>query len=186
MSKLCFIDVETGGVDPCKCALLQISGVIRVHGQLGGEETFTLRIRPFNGDVVEKEALALNGLNPEEGMGPREAHIELLKILSKYVDKYNKRDKFFFIGYNAPFDNQFLRKFFEKCQDKYFGSWFFHPPIDVMNLAAVKLMNKRAGMKNFKLGCVAKTCGIDFDLDKAHDASYDISKTVELFDKLIA
>lgn len=186
--KLCFIDCETGGVDPRKHALLQVSGIIRIDQDSRimpiGEESFTLRIRPFNGDVVEKEALEANHLNPEEGVGPREAHIELLKILSKFVNKYDKRDKFFFVGYNTRFDNDFLRKFFEKCQDRYFGSWFWNPALDVMSLALVRLMERRQGMENFKLATVAKALGIEFDLDKAHGAEYDIAKTVEIFDKV--
>lgn len=187
--KLCFIDCETGGVDPCKHALLQISGIIRINelqvaSRIFNEKSFTLRIRPFNGDVVEKEALEVNHLNPEEGVGPREAHIELLKILSKFVNKYDKRDKFFFVGYNARFDNDFLRKFFEKCQDKYFGSWFWNPPLDVMTLALAKLMDRRPAMENFKLATVAKTLGIEFNLEKTHEAEYDIAKTVEIFDKV--
>jgi DNA polymerase-3 subunit epsilon len=179
--KLCFIDCETGGVDPCKHALLQVSGIIRIEDM---HDEFTLRIKPFREDVVEKEALEVNHLNPEEGLGPREAHIELLKILSKYVDKYNKQDKFFFLAYNAPFDSQFLREFFRKCSDKYYGSWFWTPAIDVMTLAGNKLMEKRPFLPNFKLATIAKALGIEFDLEKAHNASYDISKTAEIYDKV--
>lgn len=36
---------------------------------------------------------------------------------------------------------------FEKSRDKYFGSWFYFPPIDVMGMAAVHLISRRAGMK---------------------------------------
>ena len=42
-------------------------------------------------------------------------------ILNKYVDKYNKQDKFFLACYNnASFDNQFLRAWFLQNGDKYF------------------------------------------------------------------
>ncbi len=180
--KLFFCDCETSGVDPKRNAVLQISGIISCGG-LG--EQFTLRVKPFEGDVIEKEALDANKLDPTQGMEPKEAHRELVKILGRYIDKYNKCDKFFFIGYNVSFDNQFLREFFSKCGDKYFGSYFWNPALDVMSLALAKLMPKRFAMENFKLPTVAKALSIEFDLDKAHGAEYDVQKTKEMFDKLM-
>jgi DNA polymerase III subunit epsilon len=181
--KLFFCDVETSGVEPKQNAILQISGIISCDN-LG--EQFTLRIKPFEGDVIEKEAIEVNMLDPTKGMEPKEAHRELVKILGRYVDKFKRSDKFFFIGYNASFDNQFLREFFNKANDKYFGSWFFNPALDVMSLALSKLMSKRFAMENFKLPTVAKALGIEFDLDKAHGAEYDVQKTKEMFDKIMA
>lgn len=35
--------------------------------------------------------------------------------------------------------------------DKYFRSWFYFPPIDVMGMAAIHLMKRRADMKDFEL-----------------------------------
>jgi DNA polymerase-3 subunit epsilon len=188
MAKFCFIDCETTGVDPQKNGLLQVSGIIRTEKRTDcpvTEERFTLRIQPFATDVVEKEALEANKLDPKEGLLPAEAHIELLKILSRHVDKYNKRDKFFFVGYNAHFDADFLRAFFGKCKDKYFGSWFWNPPLDVMGLALAHLLNSRFAMENFKLGTVARALDIEFDLLKAHSAEYDIQKTAEIFDLVV-
>lgn len=188
MAKFCFIDCETTGVDPQKHGLLQVSGIIRCSTAsatampISHEERFTIRIQPFATDVIEKEALEANKLDPKEGLLPAEAHIELLKILSRHVDKYNKKDKFFFVGYNAHFDADFLRAFFTKCKDKYFGSWFWNPPLDVMSLALMRLLTMRPSMENFKLATVAKAMGVEFDLEKAHGAEYDIQKTAEIFD----
>ena len=181
MIKLAFVDLETTGVDPAKHGVLSIAGCIRASGK---EEFFHLRVKPFETDAVEVEALKVSGLDPKEGMCPKEAHGRLVEILGRYVDKYDKRDKLFFAAYNAQFDNAFLRRFFEKCGDKYFGSWFWHPPIDIMGAALLKLLDKRAGMENFKLATVARTLGIDFDAEKAHGAEYDIKKAMEIFDKL--
>ena len=185
--KLCFIDLETTGTDPAKNGILQVSGIIRVPRMenVSTEYTFNLRIRPFPTDEIENEALKSNGLDPNVGFTPREAHTELLKVLGRYVDKYNKRDKLFFVGYNAKFDYDFLRRFFDKLHDKYFGSWFFAPALDVMSLALQELIEKRSAMENFKLATVCRTMGIEFDLEKAHGAEYDIAKTAELYDKLV-
>ena len=43
----------------------------------------------------------------------QQVYQEFVSMLGKYVDKFNKKDKFFLVGYNnAAFDNQFLRGFF--------------------------------------------------------------------------
>ena len=179
--KLCFIDLETTGTSPEKHGILQIAGQLHIGIR---RECFRLRVRPFHSDIIEAEAMKLHGLNPEEGAGPKDAHTELIRILSQYVDRYDKRDKFYFLAYNAHFDNTFLRKFFEKCGDKYFGSWFWFPYIDVMTLALTRLLDRRPGMENFKLASACRALGVEFDMERAHGAEYDIQKTVELWEKL--
>lgn len=100
---------------------------------------------------------------------------QFVVMLGKYVDKFNKKDKFFLAGYNnASFDNQFLRAWFLQNNDKYFGSWFWSNSIDVMVMATPYLADKRSEMENFKQGTVAKTLGIQVDDSKLHDALYDI------------
>jgi hypothetical protein len=93
--------------------------------------------------------------------------------------------KFHFVAYNAVFDAKHLRAWFEKNNDVYFGSWFFHPPIDVMGLAAVVLMNKRSSLPDFKLVTVAKVLGVKVDETKLHDAAYDIRLTREMYQILL-
>lgn len=104
------------------------------------------------------------------------------KMLGKYVDKYDKQDKFFLVGYNnASFDNQFLRGFFSQNGDNYFGSWFWSNSIDVMVLASHHLASRRHEMENFKLATVAKFMGINVDDEALHDAFYDIYLTKEVY-----
>ena len=179
--KLCFVDLETTGTDPAQHGIVQIAGQLCINAK---KENFKFRMQIFPEDKVDLEAIKIHGLEPTAGHAPKTVHAELVKLFSRYVDKYDKRDKLFFIAYNAQFDNAFLRKFFEKCGDKYFGSWFWFPYIDVMTLALSKLMNKRHGMENFKLGTVCRYLGIEFDMERAHGAEYDIAKTAELCDKL--
>jgi len=104
--------------------------------------------------------------------------------MKKYVDPYDKTDKFNFIAYNANFDNQRIRDFFDKIGDKYFGSWFYYPYLDVMTMAAVALVLERRNMPNFKLNTVAKKLGIQVDDAKTHDAMYDIYLTRAIFCKI--
>lgn len=184
MNKLCFIDTETTGTDPKKHGLIQLAGIIVVGGS--ELESFDFRPAPFESDVIDDSALAVNGV-ARDGLAklekPSIVHDAFQTILGGHVDKFEKRDKFFFVGYNASFDMDFVRAFFVKCGNVYFGSWFFFPPIDVMNLAAVRLMDERPMMLNFKLGTVADALGLKTE-GALHDALTDVRLTKELFYKL--
>ena len=104
-------------------------------------------------------------------------------MLGKYVDKFNRKDKFFLVGYNnAAFDNNFLRGFFLQNGDEYFGSWFWSNSVDVMVLASNYLLDRRAEMENFKLSTVAKFLNISVEDDALHDAQYDIELTKLIYD----
>ena len=112
-----------------------------------------------------------------------EVYLEFVNMLSKYVDKYNKDDKFFLVGYNnASFDNSFLKAFFVQNGDSFFYSWFWVNSIDVMVLATQHLMMKRHLMKDFKQETVARTLGIELDSSRLHDAAYDIWLTRQIYE----
>lgn len=184
--KLLFFDLETTGLRPDKNGIHQISGEICIDGET--KETFDFHVRPNPLAVIEQTALDVGGVTLEqinEYPPMKEVFKLIIEMLSKYVDKYNKKDKFFLCGYNnASFDNNFLRGFFLQNGDNYFGSWFWSNSFDVMVLATPFLANKRGEMENFKLMTVAKHLGIEIDEAKLHDASYDIYLTKEIFNKV--
>jgi len=183
--KLLFIDVETTGVMHWRNGIHQISGIVEIDGEV--KEEFDFRVRPNPKCTIEAQALTVGNVTESQILEypPMEkVYKELSDILSKYVDKFKKTDKFFFVAYNAHFDNAFVRAFFKQNGDDYFGSWFWSNSIDVMVLASDKLKDKRAEMVNFKLMTVAKSLGIDIDESKLHDSMYDIQLTRDIY-KLI-
>lgn len=184
--KLFYYDLETTGLDPKKNAIHQIAGEIEIDGKTVHE--FNLNVRPHEGAVIDESALEFAGVTKEEIMHytVMDFVFEMLKdMMSKYVDIYNKQDKFHLVGYNIMgFDNQFLREFFLRNDDEYFGSWFWSDSIDVMALASNELRYERAEMRNFKLHTVAMHMGVEVDVNKLHDAKYDIYLTKEIYKKL--
>ena len=184
--KYLFFDLETTGVKFWKHGIHQIAGIVEIDGEV--KEEFDLKVKPYHKATVDPEALKIGGVTQEQidrYMECMQGKIELTKILSKYVDMYNSKDKFFLVGYNnAGFDDKFLRMFFEYNDDNYFGSYFWSNSLDVMVLATDFLKEERHTMKDFKLGTVAKHLGFDFDPDKAHDGMYDVKYTRDIF-KLI-
>lgn len=184
--KHCFIDTETTGIYARKHGLIQIAGsIMNIHGDNKYQilERFNFKLRPYDGEEINEEALAINGQSRETIMKypePARAYSDFVTLLAKHVDKYTKTDKFFFTGYNAGFDNDFMREFFKKNGDKYFGSWFFNPYWDVMQMALKHLRFQRAGMSDFQLATVAKAMGIDIE-GELHDAFTDIRITEKIF-----
>lgn len=182
--KLVFFDLETTGTNPGKHGIHQISGQIVIDGVI--KETFDFHVQPNPRAMIEDEALKVGGVTREQILAyppMQQVYQEFVAMLGKYVDKFNKKDKFFLVGYNnAAFDNQFLLGFFLQNGDVYFGSWFWANSIDVMVLASAYLATRRPEMENFKLSTVAKTLGIVVNDDSLHDAMYDIELTKAVFD----
>ena len=109
----------------------------------------------------------------------------LISTLDGIVDKYNKNDKIWFIGYNAKFDADFIRRMFDQHKNVYFGSYFYVPYVDIMNLAAYKFMRNNKRLENFKLSTVCKYFKIPIKESSLHTALYDAKITYQLYQKLL-
>jgi DNA polymerase-3 subunit epsilon len=194
--KLLFIDVETTGVNPERNGLSQVSGCVQIGDAV--VESFDHFVLPFSNDEIDDGALKVNGIDRRQFLPPehpdhlavpgqvfeppREVYNTLVTMLGRYVDKFDKTDKFQFVGYNAhSFDMPFLRRFWDKNNDRYFGSWFWYPCLDVMLVWAQILQERRAELTNFKLATVARFCGIEVDDERLHDSQYDIELTRALW-----
>lgn len=180
--KRLFIDCETGGTDPARHALLTVAAIVEIDGE--EKEAIQLKMRPDDGCAVEAKALEVNGLTAEQIAGwpqPGAERRRFLNMLTKYVDPYNARDKFHLVAYNGTFDDNFLRAWFRRHGDKYYGSWFYWPPIDVAVLVADAVADQRDAFKDFKQVTVAETIGIPVDESQAHDALYDVRLCREIY-----
>jgi DNA polymerase-3 subunit epsilon len=192
--KLLFVDCETTGVKAGTNGLIQLSGAMQIReGRflvVTREEQFDYCLTPFPDDVIEESALMVNGITRDDlkaptRISPTDAHAHFKKKMDQFVDRYDKNDKFYFVGFNSPFDESFVRAWFDKCGDKYYGAYAYWPTIDVAQMAAIYLREKRAEMPNFKLATVARALGLAIDSSKLHDAKYDVDLTISVFDKIM-
>jgi DNA polymerase III epsilon subunit-like protein len=196
MSKLAFIDLETTGLSPWKNGIWQIGMILAdlskdrdlvIHGRHKWE------VCPTEDDEIVEKALEVGGVSEEDLMefpSHQKVFRELTDVLEKRIDKFNKRDKLYFIAYNSPFDNDFLRQWFRKCGSNFFGSYFWAPDICVMRMAHQLATlggygMERGKMDNFKLGTVASAMGLDVDKEGLHDALVDIELTMEIYVKML-
>lgn len=183
--KIIYQDIETGGLNPESSSLLQLSGLIEINDVI--EEAFNFFISPHpHDDPLEDEALEIHGLDPkltpEKFENYNLAFNKYISILDKYINKYDRDDKFYFIGYNSNhFDSPFIRNFFFKNGNNYYGSYFFTPTIDMFILMGYAAIGQRSLFEDFKLITVAKSLGLKIDETKLHDALYDCYVTRDLF-----
>lgn len=184
--KILIYDVETTGLDSQKSAIHQLSGKVVIDGEV--KEVFDFKIRPHMGADITDEALKVSGVTREQIQEYPDAATQFQRfkmMLEKYINKYDRADKFYLCGYNiGPFDNQFLRAFFARNGEKWFGSYFWSNYLDCIVLATPFLVDKRPAMKDFKQSSVAEALGVKVEEEKLHDAFYDIELSHLIYDKV--
>lgn len=180
--KVFYLDTETTGLNPKINDIIQLSFIIEIDGIIKEKQNF--KMQPFNYSSITEEALKVNGITLEQLKTletPQEVYKKLIKILDIHIDKYNKKDKFYSAGYNVRFDMDFLREFFIKNGDKYYGSYFDYHFIDAMPMLFLMEYAKKLNLSDHHLETACKHYGIEI---KAHDAEQDIGATRELILKL--
>ena len=178
-----FYDVETTGANPNKNSLHQVAGLIEIDEQV--VDSFNIYSRPHPKAILEPEALRVCKVTSEQLQNypaMEDAKTEFCRTIAKYVNKYDRKQKAYLVGYNnCGFDDKFLRMWFTLCGDNYFGSWFWSDSRDTMVLASEYLESRRSSMPNFQLHTVAETLGLQVDEAQLHDASYDVSLTRQIY-----
>jgi len=180
--KALYFDVETTGRSAYKNDIVQLSGMVEIDGEV--KETFNLLARPVNVDDIEQEALDVIGKTKEQIMAypdRSEMKKQFQDILGRYVNKFDKADKFIPVGYNVRFDLDFIHSFFKKQKDMYLGSFISWYYVDVMALANLKAFEGAFKLENHKLGTLCDHFGIQI---QAHDALSDIIATRDLLGSL--
>lgn len=190
MLKFCFIDTETTGTDCKKHGIHQLSLIIDMMDESGNMLTVEKRdfhVCPDPSLEIDPKALEVSGVNAEDfklNDSEKVFHDKFVQLLSKYRQKYNKRDRFYFVGYNGKFDADMVNELFKRVGDPYFFGIFWYPILDVALLSLFPIIRQRPFMENFKIGTVCKEYGIEISDDGLHDAMYDIEVTRDLFYKL--
>ena len=181
--KVCYLDVETTGIDAVKYDIIQLAMILEIDGKV--EKTFCFDIKAVDPTVYDRRALNVHNTSVEalsEGYEPLDVHKSLVTLLDKYVDRYNKADKFFLAGYNTRFDAEHLSNFFRKCDDKYYGSYFNWQLVDGMSMVYNLVYMGALSLPNYQLGEVCKHFGIP--LKDKHNALADLKATKLLIHKL--
>ncbi len=183
--KILWYDTETTGLTE-NSAMFQISGVIEIDGV--EVEEFDIFCRPHEGADISEKALEVTNVTLEQletYQSPKEAYNQLIDIFSKYIDKFDKNDKFVIAGQNVKFDIDVLRRFFERNNDKYLGSFLNYKQVfDTLSVyTALEIAGVVPKLEDHKLETICKIMGVE--LSNAHNSLADIKATKAVGDKLL-
>ena len=184
-SKLLYLDCETTGIDPTINDIWQLAYIIEIDGVV--VEECEMLIRPDNMNAIDDKALEIGGITREElekiDYNIADAVADLKKSWAKFIDKFDRDDKFVIVGYYVNFDAQFLREMFVKVGDRYgIGSWCFSCLLDVSTFVAIAVGKFGFRFENHQLKTVCAKLRIP--LKKAHDSLENIKATKKLYEML--
>jgi len=175
------IDVETGGFDEKKDALLEVAAVtlkIDENGILAINNTFHRHINPFEGSNMEPASMEVNGIDPYHpfrmaiAADEESSMRDLFRFIHKEMKLY-KCKRAIMIGHNTTMDHDFI---FAAAERNKISRNPFHPfsTFDTVSLAAL-------AYGQTVLSRAAQAAGLSWDSDEAHSALYDATQTAELF-----
>jgi len=173
------VDVETGGFDSEKDALLEIGAVIlsiSEQGKIVPECNIFHSVIPFEGSNIEQAALDITGIDPDD---PYRIALDEYEALSSFFQEINDAVKdaqcsrAILVGHNAHFDLGFLNSAIKrnKIKKSPFHSFSCFDTATLGGLAYGQTVLAKA----------CKAAKIEFSNDEAHSAIYDAEKTAELF-----
>ncbi len=173
------VDVETGGFNAKKDALLEIAAVILgmdEKGEIFREKTISCHVEPFKGAHLDPEALAFTGIDPYHPFRMAKTELETLPEVFRPIRqalKKNNCKRAILVGHNASFDLNFINAATQRCQIKRNP---FHPfsTFDTVTLGGIMYGQT-------VLARIAAAAGIEWDQEAAHSAVYDAEKTADLF-----
>ncbi len=173
------IDVETGGFDCSRDALLEIAAHtvdIDPNGLLSPGESISFHVEPFAGANIEDAALEFTGIRPFSPLRAADQESNALgrtfQLVRRKLKEHGCR-RAILVGHNAHFDLGFLNAAVARCGIKRNP---FHPfsVFDTATLAG-------ATLGQTVLARAIAIAGIEWDQSEAHSARYDAAKTTELF-----
>ncbi|MCB1828173.1 MAG: ribonuclease T, partial [Coxiellaceae bacterium] len=172
------VDVETGGVNPQKDALLEIAMVtLRFDeaDQLVAHNTYHFHVEAFEGGNISQEALKINNIDPHHpfrfAVTEKKALESLIKSINDELAE-TKCQRAVLVGHNAWFDLHFFNAAIARTKLK--SPFHQFTSFDTATLAALFFGETI-------LAKALRAAGINFDQKEAHSAIYDTKKTAELF-----
>ena len=173
------VDVETGGFDPKKDALLEIAAVMLDWSrEAAWHRTTTIahHIVPFEGANLDEASLKFNKIDPYHpfrlAVSEEAAITEVFAAVNAAI-KASACTRAILVGHNPAFDLAFVKA---ACQRLKIKKTPFHhfSTFDTAAIAGV-------AFGQTVLARAVQAAGLEWDQDAAHSAIYDAEKTADLF-----
>lgn len=173
------VDVETGGFDWNKHALLEIAAIpieLDAAGNYVPGEVAHAHIAPAPGTSIDPKSLEVTGIkigHPLRGEVDERTGLDAIFVPVRAAVKKHGCQRAILVGHNAHFDLNFLNAAVTRVQHKRNP---FHPfsvfdTVTMAGLAYGQTVLARAAM----------AAGLGWDPSQAHSAVYDTEQTAKLF-----
>jgi len=177
------VDVETGGFDAKKDALLEIAAcIVRMDdfGRLFLAETVSVNVEPFDGANIDPKSLEITGIQVDNPLRNALPEKEALSQISQPVRKELKAtgcQRAILVGHNSFFDLSFLNSAIDRTG---FKRSPFHPfsSFDTATLAGL-------AFGQTVLARSVQAAGLEWNESQAHSAIYDAERTAGLFCSIV-
>ena len=177
------VDVETGGFDCQRDALLEIAAVpigMDADGLVHALPTISTHVEAFPGANIEPRALEINGIDPTHpfrgALAERDALDHIFKPVRQTMREFDCT-RAILVGHNASFDLSFVNAAIQRTGHKRSP---FHPfsTFDTVSLAGL-------AYGQTVLSKAVQAAGIEWKGSEAHSAVYDAEQTAELFCRIV-
>jgi len=173
------VDVETGGFDCDRHALLEIAAVtvrMDAEGFLHPDPPVSTHVEAFPGSELDPRSLEITGIDPGHPLRGALPEKDALEVIFKPVRaamRANDCTRAILVGHNASFDLGFLNAAIRRTGHKRSP---FHPfsSFDTVTLAGL-------AYGQTVLSRAVEASGHAWDAREAHSAVYDAERTAELF-----
>jgi ribonuclease T len=173
------VDVETGGFDCNRHALLEIAAVpieLDDNGAFGMGTTVSTHVNPFPGSILDPKSMEITGIDVDHPFRDAKPEREALDIIFRHVRLAAKQvecQRAILVGHNAHFDLGFLNAAVARVAHKRNP---FHPfsTFDTVTLGGL-------AYGQTVLSRAVQAAGLAWDGEQAHSAVYDVERTAELF-----
>ncbi|HXS73677.1 MAG TPA: ribonuclease T [Rhodanobacteraceae bacterium] len=173
------VDVETGGFDPMRDALLEIAIVcirMEADGVVHPEPYVSTHVQAFPGANIEPKSLEITGIDPDHPFRAALPEREALEHVFKPIRAAMKSagcQRAVLVGHNAAFDLAFLNAAVRRTGHKRNP---FHPfsCFDTATLGGL-------AYGQTVLSRAVQAAGFEWNPNEAHSAVYDAERTAALF-----
>lgn len=173
------VDVETGGFDAERDALLEIAAVtltMDAEGYLHPLPAVSAHVEPFPGANLDPRSLEVTGIDPDNPLRGALAERQALDHIFnevRHAMRHQHCQRAVLVGHNAAFDLGFLNAAVRRVGHKRNP---FHPfsCFDTATLSGL-------AFGQTVLSKAVLAAGQSFDSREAHSAVYDAERTAELF-----
>ena len=173
------VDVETGGFECHRHALLEIAAVpieLDAEGRFVMGPTVSTHVEPFLGSVLDPKSMEVTGIDvghPFRDAKPEREALDIIFRSVRVAARNAECQRAILVGHNAHFDLGFLNAAVARVQHKRNP---FHPfsTFDTVSFAGL-------AFGQTVLSRAVQAAGLDWDDGQAHSAVYDVERTAALF-----